>query len=105
MKVQIKEAALRLKGWIPEDLVFFLKDYVSSTTVYNWITGRRQPSYEHLDLLCTLLECSLDDILITEEFDISDRNKKVRKKNKKEMGGLTELDLQRGRYQIPLFLQ
>lgn len=108
MKVQIREAALRLKGWIPEDLVFYLKDYVSPTTVYNWITGRRQPSYENLDMLCTLLDCSLDELLVYEEFDFADKSKKKRKNSRKakaERFRLTELDEARARVQLPLFFQ
>lgn len=60
MKVRIKEAA-RARGYSLYALAQALG--VAQQSVYSWASGRTQPSYESLDLLCMFLQCKISDIL------------------------------------------
>jgi transcriptional regulator with XRE-family HTH domain len=64
MKVLIKECAKVRKGWSLYRLAIELG--VPQQTVYSWASGRTQPSYDNLDLLCDILDCGIGDLLISE---------------------------------------
>jgi len=60
MKVKIKECAKELKAW---SLYKLAKEMgLPQQTIYSWASGRTQPSYENIDKLCAVLECSLDNL-------------------------------------------
>ena len=56
MKIKIKETAKDKKGWSLYRLAKELN--LPQQTVYSWANGRTQPSYENMDRLCEVLECS-----------------------------------------------
>ncbi|MEB3245768.1 MAG: helix-turn-helix transcriptional regulator [Vampirovibrionales bacterium] len=61
MKVLIREVAKQRKGW---SLYRLAKELgIPQQTVYSWASGRTQPSYDNLDLLCDALECNINDLL------------------------------------------
>ncbi len=64
MKIMLKEAALKFKGYTVYKLALELK--VPYQTVYSWAKGRTQPSYESLDKICNVLECKIQDLLEAE---------------------------------------
>ncbi len=64
MKVKIKEAAKKFKGYSLYRLALVLN--MPQQTVYSWANGRTQPSYENLDKLCDVLNCSIGDLLESE---------------------------------------
>jgi len=60
MKIKIKEAAFRKKGW---SLYRLAKELLlPQQTVYSWASGRTQPSYENMDKLCTVLNCLMSEL-------------------------------------------
>jgi len=60
MKIKIKEAAFRKKGW---SLYRLAKELLlPQQTVYSWASGRTQPSYENMDKLCTILNCIMSEL-------------------------------------------
>ncbi len=61
MKVKIKEAAKKFKCYSLYRLAIVLN--IPQQTVYSWANGRTQPSYESLDKLCDVLDCSISDLL------------------------------------------
>lgn len=64
MKIKIKETAKKLKGYSLYRLAIVLN--MPQQTIYSWVNGRTQPSYENLDRLCDVLECSIGDLLEAE---------------------------------------
>lgn len=64
MKIKIKEAVKKMKGWSLYKLAKVLN--LPQQTVYSWASGRTQPSYENMDRLCDALECSVDDLFEAE---------------------------------------
>jgi len=64
MKIKIKEYAKTAKEW---SLYRLAKEMcLPQQTIYSWASGRTQPSYENIDKLCAILECSLADLFETE---------------------------------------
>ena len=64
MKIKIKEAVKKMKGWSLYKLAKVLN--LPQQTVYSWASGRTQPSYENMDRLCDALECSVSDLFESE---------------------------------------
>lgn len=64
MKIKIKEAAMKKKGWSLYKLAQELE--LTQQTVYSWANGRTQPSYINMDKLCDALDCSLSDLFEAE---------------------------------------
>ena len=64
MKIKIKEAVKKMKGWSLYKLAKVLN--LPQQTVYSWASGRTQPSYENMDRLCDALECSVGDLFESE---------------------------------------
>lgn len=64
MKIKIKEAVKKMKGWSLYKLAKVLN--LPQQTVYSWASGRTQPSYENMDKLCDALECSVGDLFEAE---------------------------------------
>ncbi len=64
MKIKIKEAVKKMKGWSLYKLAKVLN--LPQQTVYSWASGRTQPSYENMDRLCDALECSVSDLFEAE---------------------------------------
>ena len=57
MKIKIKEAVKKIKGWSLYKLAKVLN--LPQQTVYSWASGRTQPSYENMDRLCDAIECNI----------------------------------------------
>ena len=72
MKIKIKEAVKKMKGWSLYKLAKVLN--LPQQTVYSWASGRTQPSYENMDRLCDALDCSVGDLFeaepIQEKLDL-----------------------------------
>jgi len=64
MKIKIKEAVKKMKGWSLYKLAKVLN--LPQQTVYSWASGRTQPSYENMDRLCEALDCTISDLLEAE---------------------------------------
>lgn len=64
MKIKIKEAVKKMKGWSLYKLAKVLN--LPQQTVYSWASGRTQPSYENMDRLCDALNCSVGDLFEAE---------------------------------------
>lgn len=64
MKIKIKEAVKKMKGWSLYKLAKVLN--LPQQTVYSWASGRTQPSYENMDRLCDALECTVGDLFESE---------------------------------------
>ena len=64
MKIKIKEAVKKMKNWSLYKLAKELN--LPQQTVYSWASGRTQPSYENMDRLCDILECSVSDLFEAE---------------------------------------
>ena len=64
MKIKIKEAVKKMKNWSLYKLAKELN--LPQQTVYSWASGRTQPSYENMDRLCDILECSVRDLFEAE---------------------------------------
>ena len=64
MKIKIKEAVKKMKGWSLYKLAKVLN--LPQQTVYSWASGRTQPSYENMDRLCDALECTVGDLFEAE---------------------------------------
>lgn len=64
MKIKIKEAARKFKGYSLYRLAIVLN--MPQQTIYSWASGRTQPTYANLDRICDALECSVSDILEAE---------------------------------------
>ncbi len=64
MKIKIKEAAKKFKGYSLYRLAIVLN--MPQQTIYSWASGRTQPTYANLDRICDALECSVSDILEAE---------------------------------------
>lgn len=69
MKVKIKEIAKQNKGWSLYRLSQELG--LPQQTVYSWATGRTQPNYKNMDLLCHFLECGIADLFEFQGFSPS----------------------------------
>lgn len=74
MKVKIKECAKELKSWSLYKLAKEMS--LPQQTIYSWASGRTQPSYESIDMLCAILECSLNDL-----FEVEPVQQKINLKN------------------------
>ena len=64
MKIKIKETAKKLKGYSLYRLAIVLN--MPQQTIYSWANGRTQPSYENLDRLCEVLDCTVGELLEAE---------------------------------------
>jgi len=64
MKIKIKDAVKKIKGWSLYKLAKVLN--LPQQTVYSWASGRTQPSYENMDRLCDALECTMSDLFEAE---------------------------------------
>lgn len=64
MKIKIKETAKETKGWSLYKLAKELQ--LPQQTVYSWANGRTQPSYENMDRLCEILDCSVGNLFEAE---------------------------------------
>lgn len=64
VKIKIKETAKEKKGWSLYKLAKELQ--LPQQTVYSWANGRTQPSYENMDRLCEVLECSIGELFDAE---------------------------------------
>lgn len=64
MKIKLKEVAKKNKGYSMYRLAIEMG--LPQQTVYSWANGRTQPSYENLDRLCEVLECSIGELLEAE---------------------------------------
>ena len=74
MKVKIKECAKELKSWSLYKLAKEMS--LPQQTIYSWASGRTQPSYESIDMLCAILECTLNDL-----FEVEPVQQKINLKN------------------------
>lgn len=73
MKNTLEAACKRYRGWGKLELATLLeKEGVARSTVYAWFTGLRVPHSKHLDMLCSLLGCTLNDLYVTEPYDFKD---------------------------------
>ena len=64
MKIKIKDAVKKIKGWSLYKLAKVLN--LPQQTVYSWASGRTQPSYENMDRLCDALDCNVGDLFEAE---------------------------------------
>lgn len=69
MFIAIEDAAMRYKGYTRYDLATLLSSEVTPSTVYSWCSGRTQPSYEHMDMLCQVLGCTMESLFIPEPYE------------------------------------
>ena len=60
MKVRIKEVAKAKKNWSLYRLAREMG--LPQQTVYSWASGRTQPSYDNMDRLCDILDCTMNDL-------------------------------------------
>jgi transcriptional regulator with XRE-family HTH domain len=60
MQIHIKTAARAFKGWSVYKLAKELN--LPQQTVYSWVNGRTQPSYENMDRLCDILGCAIEHL-------------------------------------------
>jgi len=66
LKIRIKEVARTKKGW---SLYRLAKELgLPQQTVYSWANGRTQPSYENMDRLCEVIDCSIGELFEAESF-------------------------------------
>jgi transcriptional regulator with XRE-family HTH domain len=63
MEIKLREVA-KAKGLSLYRLAQLLS--MPQQTIYSWATGRTQPSYPNMDLLCSVLECTLNDLFAPE---------------------------------------
>jgi transcriptional regulator with XRE-family HTH domain len=66
MQIRIKDVAKATRGWSLYRLAKELN--LPQQTVYSWASGRTQPSYIHMELLCSALECTMNDLFVPEPF-------------------------------------
>lgn len=60
MKIKIKDVAHEKKGW---SLYRLAKELgLPQQTVYSWASGRTQPSYDNMDRLCDILDCTVGEL-------------------------------------------
>lgn len=64
MKIKIKDAVKKQKGWSLYKLAKVLN--LPQQTVYSWASGRTQPSYENMDRLCEALSCGIAELFEAE---------------------------------------
>ena len=64
MKIKIKDAVKKFKGWSLYKLAKVLQ--LPQQTIYSWASGRTQPSYENMDRLCEVLDCNVEDLFEAE---------------------------------------
>lgn len=64
MKVLIKEAAEKFKGWTLYRLASQMGK--PQQTIYSWANCRTQPGYGDIDLICHVLGCKTDDLFEAE---------------------------------------
>ncbi len=64
MKIKIKDAVKKQKGWSLYKLAKVLQ--LPQQTVYSWASGRTQPSYENMDRLCEALNCGIGELFEAE---------------------------------------
>lgn len=74
MRNTVEAACKRFRGWGRAELAKLLKDEgVSQATVYAWFAGSRMASKTHIDMLCTLLGCSINDLYVTEKYQFKNK--------------------------------
>lgn len=62
IKEMFKERGLKVRE---------VSEYLSLTSptgIYTWFSGSRMPSIDHLVMLADMMDCKVDDIIITEEI-------------------------------------
>ncbi len=64
MKIKIKETIREKRGWSLYRLARELD--LPQQTVYSWANGRTQPSYENMDRLCGVIQCTLGELFEAE---------------------------------------
>lgn len=69
MLIAIEDVAMRNKCYTLADLCVVLSTEVTRNTVYSWARGSTQPSYEHMDMLCHVLECTPNELFINEPYE------------------------------------
>lgn len=67
MKIKIKETA-NSKGISLYEVA--KRAGFARQSIYSWANGRTQPSYENMDRLCSVLECTMDYLFEPEKFEI-----------------------------------
>ena len=65
MKVLIREVAKKNNGWNLVQLANAMGK--PKQTICYWANGQTMPNPKNLELLCNILECTLDDIFIIEK--------------------------------------
>ncbi len=60
ISIKLKETAKNKKGWSLYKLAKKLN--MPNQTIYGWSNGRTQPSYENINLLCSTLNCQVNDL-------------------------------------------
>lgn len=68
MRVRLLEVARDRMGWGMPELISALSTEVSRKTIWAWVNGTRFPCGRHLDLLCAMLHCRVDDLLQIEYY-------------------------------------
>ncbi len=68
MLVKIKECAKSQKNWSLYKLAKELD--LPEQNIYSWASGRTQPSYENMDKLCAILDCTMSDLFEPEPVQI-----------------------------------
>ena len=64
LKIKIKEVAKEKKSW---SLYRLAKELgLPQQTVYSWANARTQPSYENMDKLCEIIECTVGELFEAE---------------------------------------
>jgi len=59
------DAVLSVRRWSYYKLAKHLD--VHPETVYGWKQGKNLPRWEHLDAMCYVLQCAIDDLLIPDK--------------------------------------
>jgi DNA-binding Xre family transcriptional regulator len=68
MKIKIREMALTRKGWSLYKLAEELG--INKPTVYGWQKGHAQPNTRNMDKLCSVLDCTMDDLFEAEPVEV-----------------------------------
>lgn len=64
LKIKIKEVAREKRGW---SLYRLAKELgLPQQTVYSWANGRTQPSYDNMDRLCEVINCTVGELFEAE---------------------------------------
>ncbi len=64
MKIKIKETARAKNDWSLYRLAKELK--LPEQTIYGWQCKRTQPKFKNMEKMCSLLDCTMDDLFEAE---------------------------------------